>query len=88
MYTSKNYASKKELKFDVQERNRLLQAPQLGPDDKLYLELLTYNLTPYQPGLGSVPHNGTGSVEGPHFPKPHRWYASVQIKDGVIVKAS
>lgn len=25
-------------------------------------------------------------VEGPHYPKPHSWYASVELKDGYIVK--
>lgn len=41
----------------------------------------------FQPGLGSVP-TGTAdvSVEGPHFPKPHSWYARVRLVDGLIVK--
>jgi hypothetical protein len=42
----------------------------------------------FQPGLGTIPHNGTISVEGPHYPEPHRWYASVTIKDGKVVKVS
>lgn len=25
--------------------------------------------------------NGTTSVEGPHYPEPHRWYASVVVRD-------
>jgi hypothetical protein len=25
-------------------------------------------------------------VEGPHYPDPHRWYASVDVHDGVVVK--
>lgn len=33
-----------------------------------------------------VPTQGRVSIEGPHYPEPHRWYASVEIKDGVIVK--
>jgi hypothetical protein len=24
-------------------------------------------------------------VEGPHYPEPHRWYATVRVKDGVVV---
>jgi hypothetical protein len=28
---------------------------------------------------------GTHCVEGPHYPEPHRWYAQVAVKDGVIV---
>lgn len=41
----------------------------------------------FQPGIGEVP-TGTAevSVEGPHFPKPHSWYARVRIKDGQVVK--
>lgn len=40
-----------------------------------------------QPGLGDpAPHNGTVTVEGPHYPEPHRWYAQVTLRDGVIVK--
>ena len=41
----------------------------------------------YQPG-GMFPSKTDGrvSVEGPHYPQPHRWYASVEIKGGIIVK--
>ena len=28
---------------------------------------------------------GTHCVEGPHYPEPHRWYAQVAVRDGVIV---
>lgn len=30
--------------------------------------------------------DGTFCVEGPHFPKPHRWYAQVEVKNGKVVK--
>lgn len=42
----------------------------------------------YQPGPfgGNTPQNGTACVEGPHYPEPHRWYASVTLEGGVIVK--
>ena len=43
-------------------------------------------VTLFSPGLGTPPHNGTTSVEGPHYPKPHSWYASVTVKDGRVVK--
>lgn len=32
------------------------------------------------------PTEGTACVEGPHYPKPHRWYAEVTLKEGYIVK--
>lgn len=31
------------------------------------------------------PDNGTVYLEGPHYPKPHRWYATGVVKDGVLV---
>lgn len=40
----------------------------------------------YPPGLGSVPENGTCSVEGPWFPAAHTWYGTATLKDGVVVK--
>jgi len=45
-------------------------------------------ITVYQPGPfgGNEPANGTVCVEGPHFPEPHRWYATATLKDGVVVK--
>jgi hypothetical protein len=26
-------------------------------------------------------------IEGPHYPKPHRWHARVVVKDGIVVSA-
>jgi hypothetical protein len=40
----------------------------------------------YEPGLGSVPTNGTVYLEGPHYPEPHKWYAKGTMKDGRLVK--
>jgi hypothetical protein len=40
----------------------------------------------YAPGLGTPSENGREFVEGPHYPVPHTWYASVDMKDGVVVK--
>lgn len=44
-------------------------------------------VTVYQPG-GMFPsqRDGETTVEGPHYPQPHSWYARVRIADGVIVK--
>ena len=39
----------------------------------------------FAPGLGSPPQNGPCCVEGPYYPKPHTWYATVTIVEGVIV---
>lgn len=42
----------------------------------------------YQPGPfgGNEPKNGRVCVEGPHYPKPHRWYAEVTLENGRVVK--
>ena len=42
----------------------------------------------YNPGLGPDLADFTGKVylEGPHYPKPHRWYAEAWLEDGVVVK--
>jgi hypothetical protein len=41
----------------------------------------------YQPGLGPDLSNFTGKVclEGPHYPKPHTWYAEAELVDGTVV---
>jgi hypothetical protein len=46
------------------------------------------SISVFQPGLGSVPTNGTISLEGPHYPEPHKWYATGTMKDGKLVKVS
>lgn len=43
-------------------------------------------ITIYAPGLGSPNYNGTEYLEGPHYPKPHSWYAQVEMKNGIIIK--
>lgn len=40
----------------------------------------------YQPGpFGPDVADGTQAFEGPHYPKPHRWYGSGEVKDGLLV---
>jgi hypothetical protein len=48
-------------------------------------------ITIYQPGpFGSngLPLDGTVSLEGPHYPKAHSWYARATLRDGLVVKIS
>ena len=40
----------------------------------------------YSMGVGTPKQNGVEYVEGPHYPKPHTWYAEVLMKDGYVVK--
>ena len=71
MYTTHNFKTKKALKEAVANGERV---------------------TIYQPGrLFNPPENdpdytGTASLEGPHYPAPHTWYAQAELKDGVVVK--
>jgi homoserine kinase len=69
MYTTKNFKTKKSLKEAV-----AANLSGSGP-------AVTY----YQPGLGETPQNGTIHCEGPHYPEPHKWYATCEAKDGKIV---
>jgi hypothetical protein len=43
-------------------------------------------VTIYAPGIGPDYSNRTGSatVEGPHYPEPHTWYAEVTLESGVV----
>ena len=39
----------------------------------------------FSPGPFPCPEQGRVTLEGPHFPEPHRWYAVADVKNGVIV---
>ena len=45
-------------------------------------------LTYYQPGPfgGNETSTGRITLEGPHYPEPHRWYATADVENGVIVR--
>ena len=48
-------------------------------------------VTVFQPNniFGIVPPtNGKVTLEGPHYPQPHKWYATATIEGGKIVKVS
>lgn len=42
----------------------------------------------YSPGPFPCPTEGRVSLEGPHYPEPHKWYASAEVKGGIVVKIS
>ena len=71
MYTDRNYRTKKALKEDLAAGRKI---------------------TIYQPGQlfnppeASPTYTGKAYVEGPHYPRPHTWYAEVDLVDGKIVK--
>ena len=51
---------------------------------KAGIEHRTYNPSGFFP----TPSYGRDTVEGPHYPQPHRWYASVTVEDGIVVKVT
>ena len=42
----------------------------------------------YSPGPFPAPVNGKSTVEGPHYPEPHKWYAVVEVEAGRVVKVA
>ena len=78
-YTEKNFATKKALKEAV------VAYATISPIDG---QRTGRAVRCYQPGLGPDLSNFTGRVtlEGPHYPKPHTWYVTAELVDGVVVK--
>ena len=40
----------------------------------------------FSPGPFPCPSNGIVAIEGPHYPKPHKWYAQVKVEGGRVVR--
>lgn len=79
-YTVTNFKTKKQLKEAV-----LAYLQKASKTNILYNDLV---VKCYQPGLGPDLSNYTGKIclEGPHYPKPHTWYAEAELRDGIVVK--
>ncbi len=46
-------------------------------------------VTVFQPNaMFPAPTEGRVSLEGPHYPEPHKWYATAVLKDGKVVKVT
>ena len=43
-------------------------------------------VTVFSPGPFPCPQDGSVTLEGPHYPEPHRWYASVIVENGRVIK--
>jgi len=43
-------------------------------------------VTIYSPGPFPAKLDGQEFVEGPHYPKPHTWYARVRVSGGYVTK--
>lgn len=71
MYTYTNFKTKKQFKEAVAQ----------GKQVRIY-----------QPGGIFTPpdsasdYTGTATVEGPHYPEAHKWYATVELVNGIVVK--
>jgi hypothetical protein len=39
----------------------------------------------FSPGPFPCPQNGRVAVEGPHYPKPHKWYGEATVENGHVV---
>lgn len=80
-YTITNFKTKKALKEAVQF---FLDAKAANDGPAMRSSAVRC----YQPGLGPDLKNYTGRValEGPHYPKPHTWYAEAQLENGIVIK--
>lgn len=78
-YTVINFKTKKALKEAVELHNKAKAGETVNPSQPVRC---------YQPGLGPDLSNYTGKItlEGPHYPKPHTWYAEAELVNGVVVK--
>jgi hypothetical protein len=69
VYTEKNFKTKKALKEAVAAFNAGTGPP----------------VTIYAPGLGTPKTDGKETLEGPHYPAPHSWYAQATMVGGNVV---
>jgi len=71
MYTHQNFKSKKALKDAVAAGQ----------------EVGIFQPNEMFPNPKAAPNfTGQAAVEGPHFPKSHSWYATVEVVNGRVVK--
>ena len=45
-------------------------------------------ISTFQPGFFPAATDGKVCLEGPHYPAPHKWYATAQIVNSIVVKIS
>ena len=96
MYTDRNFKTKKALKEAVKSYNEFAANPDMWimknarPSTFAAGTPTPRPVTVYQPGpFGTGPiTDGSVCIEGPHAPEPHKWYASGNVKDGILVKVS
>jgi hypothetical protein len=47
-----------------------------------------YEPGPFPNAKAAPDYTGRATLEGPHYPKPHRWYAEVELINGIVTKVS
>lgn len=72
-----DFKTKDALKAAVKMNDHYLKTEQL--DKIVPIEV-------FSPGPYPAPKEGKAYIEGPHYPQPHKWYASVEVRDGKVVK--
>ena len=87
MYTNFDFETKKALKEAVA---RLLELEAEDGNDPLHPDhdewrKLARRLSVFQPGPfggdGHASTEGRAYIEGPQYPKPHKWYAEVTLRE-------
>jgi hypothetical protein len=73
MYTNINFKSKKQLK----------EALTAGREISFYQPNQMFASKELEPN-----YSGTICLEGPHYPEPHKWYATAHVVNGKIVKVA
>lgn len=81
MYTVQDFKTKKAFKEAVAKYNQYASEGKFDGQAGAAVHV-------FQPGpfAGDVPMNGKVYLEGPHYPKPHTWYAVAELSNGVVVK--
>lgn len=49
-------------------------------------DISVFSTSPFSSGKDYS--NGTFTVEGPHYPAPHKWAAQVTVENGKVVKVT
>lgn len=75
-YTDRNFKTKNALKEAV-----ALYHAKSPIDGQRQGRAVNY----YSPGPFNAPRDGTVTIEGPHYPAPHAWYAQCVACDGIII---
>ena len=86
-YTDKNFKTKKALKEAVAARDAYTFSVGRNPELPFVGPVTVFNPETFS-GESPTPKNGKVCVGGPHYPEPHKWYATVTLQDGEVVKVS